>query len=72
MVKEEDAHEFDVLYRRLSPRVMGQAYAMTGSRAAAEDLIQEAFGPRGPMEPCTWAPESRGVDQAGHVEPGHQ
>ena len=44
MVREEDAHEFDVLYRRLSPRVMGQAYAMTGSRAAAEDLIQEAFG----------------------------
>jgi RNA polymerase sigma-70 factor (ECF subfamily) len=41
---EDDAHEFDVLYRRLSPRLMGQAYAMTGSRSSAEDLIQEAFG----------------------------
>jgi RNA polymerase sigma-70 factor (ECF subfamily) len=44
VVREDDEHEFDALYRRLSPRMMGQAYAMTGSTAAAEDLVQEAFG----------------------------
>ncbi len=44
MVREDDEHEFDALYRRLSPRMVGQAYAMTGSTAAAEDLVQEAFG----------------------------
>jgi len=44
VVREDDEHEFDALYRRLSPRMVGQAYAMTGSTAAAEDLVQEAFG----------------------------
>lgn len=44
MGREEDEHEFDALYRRLSSRIMGQAYAMTGNRASAEDLTQEAFG----------------------------
>jgi RNA polymerase sigma-70 factor (ECF subfamily) len=39
-----DEEEFDALYRRLSPRLMGQAYSMTGSRTAAEDLIEAAFG----------------------------
>jgi len=42
--REEDEHEFDALYRRISPRIMGQAYAITGNRASAEDLVQEAFG----------------------------
>lgn len=42
--QEEDESEFDALYRRISPRIMGQAYAITGNRAAAEDLVQEAFG----------------------------
>ena len=44
MSQEEDEHEFDALYRRTSARIMGQAYALTGNRAAAEDLVQEAFG----------------------------
>jgi RNA polymerase sigma-70 factor (ECF subfamily) len=39
-----DEEEFDALYRRLSPRLMGQAYSMTGSRTAAEDLIEAAIG----------------------------
>lgn len=44
MVIGHDEEEFDALYRRLSPRLMGQAYSMTGSRTAAEDLIEAAFG----------------------------
>ena len=44
MGREIDEEEFDALYRRVSPRLMGQAYAMTGSRTAAEDLVQEMFG----------------------------
>jgi RNA polymerase sigma-70 factor (ECF subfamily) len=44
VASETEEQEFDDLYRRLSPRLMGQAYAMTGNRASAEDLVQEAFG----------------------------
>ena len=44
MSREEDENEFDAFYRRSSPRIMGQAYAIAGSRAPAEDLVQEAFG----------------------------
>jgi hypothetical protein len=47
VVREEDGHEFDALYRRLSPRIMGQAYAMTGSRASAEDLTRRHSVARG-------------------------
>ena len=55
MVSQDDAYEFDELYRRVFPRVMGQAYAMTGSRASAEDLVQEAFG----RAWCKWGRVSR-------------
>jgi len=44
VVKDDYAHEFDDFYRRSSGRAMGQAYAMTGNKASAEDLVQEAFG----------------------------
>lgn len=39
-----DEDDFDALYRRSAPRLMAQAFALTGDRAAAEDLVQDAFG----------------------------
>jgi RNA polymerase sigma-70 factor (ECF subfamily) len=38
-----DATEFDMFYRESSRRLYGQAYVLTGSREAAEDLAHEAF-----------------------------
>lgn len=35
--------DFEDLYRREFPAVVGLAYALSGSRAGAEDLAQEAF-----------------------------
>ncbi len=35
--------EFDDFYRSEFPAVVGLAYALSGSRAGAEDLAQEAF-----------------------------
>lgn len=43
-MSRDDENDFDALYRRLAPRLMAQAYALTGQRAAAEDLVQDAFG----------------------------
>jgi RNA polymerase sigma-70 factor (ECF subfamily) len=38
-----DAGEFDAFYAGSSRRVLGQVYAMTGSRAEAEDAVAEAY-----------------------------
>jgi RNA polymerase sigma-70 factor, ECF subfamily len=38
-----DPSDFDAFYAGSAPRLTGQMYAMTGSRAEAEDLVQEAF-----------------------------
>jgi RNA polymerase sigma-70 factor (ECF subfamily) len=38
-----DATEFDTFYRESSRRLYGQAYVLTGSREAAEDLTHEAI-----------------------------
>lgn len=38
-----DAQEFDVFYTASSPRLLGQMYAVTGSRADAEDAVAEAY-----------------------------
>jgi RNA polymerase sigma-70 factor (sigma-E family) len=38
-----DADEFDAFYAGSSRRVLGQMYAMTGSRAEAEDAVAEAY-----------------------------
>ena len=35
--------EFDRLYHAAAPRLIGQVYAMCGSRTEAEDVVQEAF-----------------------------
>lgn len=35
--------EFDRLYHAAAPRLIGQVYAMCGSRSEAEDVVQEAF-----------------------------
>jgi RNA polymerase sigma-70 factor, ECF subfamily len=38
-----DADEFDAFYTSTVRRVTGHLYAMTGSRAEAEDCVQEAY-----------------------------
>jgi RNA polymerase sigma-70 factor, ECF subfamily len=38
-----DAESFDVFYAGSVVRVMGQLHALTGDRAEAEDVVQEAF-----------------------------
>ena len=35
--------EFDRLYHSAAPRLFAQVWAMCGSRAEAEDVVQEAF-----------------------------
>jgi RNA polymerase sigma-70 factor (ECF subfamily) len=38
-----DAASFDEFYRSTSPRILQYGYAVTGDRAEAQDLAQEAF-----------------------------
>ncbi|MEU6220365.1 sigma factor, partial [Streptomyces sp. NPDC047022] len=35
--------EFDLFYTAAYPRLVGQLYALTGSHAEAQDVVQEAF-----------------------------
>lgn len=42
-VREDDAGAFDALYRSFGARVLGFALRLSGNRAEAEDLLQEAF-----------------------------
>lgn len=57
-----DRPNLDELYRTLAPRLLTLAYQLTGERAAAEDVLQEAFvsahralgGFRGEASPETW------------------
>jgi RNA polymerase sigma-70 factor, ECF subfamily len=43
VVREGDTNAFEVLYDRHSTAAFSLAFRMTGSRPAAEDVIQEAF-----------------------------
>jgi RNA polymerase sigma-70 factor, ECF subfamily len=38
-----DREEFNNFYTATFPRLVGQLYAMTGDRAEAQDVVQEAF-----------------------------
>nr|MDT0662756.1 SigE family RNA polymerase sigma factor [Micromonospora sp. DSM 115978] len=38
-----DPDSFDEFYRATSPRLLGYAIALTGNRAEAEDIVQEAY-----------------------------
>src|SRR3954451_16188851 len=43
LVREGDAAAFEVVYERHSTAAFSLAYRMTGKRAIAEDVVQEAF-----------------------------
>ena len=43
LVRRGDARAFEVVYERHSPAAFSLAYRMMGTRAAAEDVTQEAF-----------------------------
>ena len=43
LVRQGDAAAFEVVYERHSTAAFSLAYRMTGRRAAAEDVVQEAF-----------------------------
>jgi RNA polymerase sigma-70 factor (ECF subfamily) len=43
VVDDRARAEFEELYRHAYPRVVAQVTLLTGSRAAAEDAVQEAF-----------------------------
>src|SRR5439155_8975628 len=43
LVREGDAQAFEVVYERHATAAFSLAYRMTGSRGAAEDVVQDAF-----------------------------
>jgi RNA polymerase sigma-70 factor (ECF subfamily) len=43
LVRRGEAHAFEVVYERHSSAAFSLAYRMCGTRAAAEDVVQEAF-----------------------------
>jgi RNA polymerase sigma-70 factor, ECF subfamily len=43
LVRRGDAHAFEVIYERHSQAAFSLAYRMTGTRAGAEDVTQDAF-----------------------------
>ena len=43
MVREGEAHAFEIVFDRHSGAAFSLAYRMCGSRAQAEDVVQEAF-----------------------------
>ncbi|WP_372789873.1 RNA polymerase sigma factor [Paraconexibacter sp.] len=43
LVRQGESGAFDLIYQRHSTAAFSLAYRMTGARAAAEDVVQEAF-----------------------------
>jgi RNA polymerase sigma-70 factor (ECF subfamily) len=79
-IRSGNPHVFDQLYAELGPRVLGYLLRLTGSRAEAEDLVQETFLAaytgratyRGRSLPLAWLlgiARRRWRDQRRHPEP---